>query len=446
MSFNLTPLRLPAPQEQGRIRRYDDEGWNRSILWLQEIDVSPVIRKFIQPLLGRLLTWECKRLQKRFVADLHNFQDVQGGLLMKQLARHAGSRFGRQYNFAAIKSVEDYRRAIPLMTYADHEQYIESVRHGDTSTMFGAGTRVHMFAMTSGTTSRPKYIPVTDDYLRQYRAGWMTWGIQNFIDHPQAFGAHILQLVSSMDDERAPCGLPSGAISGFTAATQKRAARNIYSSPACISEIKDTEAKYYVALLMALRFPALTIISANPSTLLGLARTLDQQHEMLIDDLARGQLNESLEIAETIRRQINKALKPHRARANELRQLARRNNCLRPLDAWKMPFVGCWKGGTLSLYLRQFPDWFGNVPVRDIGLVASEGRMTIPLQDEGSAGVLDVQSSFFEFLPARDGQADGCQTLLPHEVEVGREYFIILTTPSGLYRYEIGRASCRETV
>lgn len=400
--------------------------------------MSPVVRKFVQPLLGRLLEWECRRLQKKFLSALDNFQNVQCDLLISQLQRHAASDFGRRYDFASIRTVADFRRAMPLTTYADVEPYIEQVRDGRCEAMFGRGTRVHMFAMTSGTTSRAKYIPVTDDYLRQYRTGWMTWGLKTFLDHPAAFQSYMLQLVSSMNDEQTPCGLPAGAISGLTAATQKRAARNIYSSPPCVAEIKHTPTKYYVALLMALRFESLTIVSANPSTLLGLARTLDEQHEMLLDDLARGRVNDSIDLPPTVREQLTHALKPHERRARQLRDVARRGGGLRPRDAWHMPFIGCWKGGTLSLYLRQFPQWYGGTAVRDIGLIASEGRMTIPLHDEGAAGVLDVQGSFFEFLPASDGRNDGSETLLPHEVEVGREYYIILTTPSGLYRYNIG--------
>ena len=51
------------------------------------------------------------------------------------------------------------------------------------------------------------------------------------------------------------------------------------------------------------------------------------------------------------------------------------------------------------------------LPVRDIGLLASEGRVTIPLQDRTPAGVLDTLASFYEFIPADQWEREPVQTL-----------------------------------
>jgi hypothetical protein len=92
----------------------------------------------------------------------------------------------------------------------------------------------------------------------------------------------------------------------------------------------------------------------------------------------------------------------------------------------------------MGLHLREFPEFFGDVPVRDIGLLASEGRMTVPIADGTPAGILDVTSQFYEFVP-RDAMGEvPPRVLRSHELEVGQEYFILLTTSSGLYRYDIG--------
>ena len=83
------------------------------------------------------------------------------------------------------------------------------------------------------------------------------------------------------------------------------------------------------------------------------------------------------------------------------------------------------------------PLYWGPAPVRDIGLVASEGRFSIPLQTDGSAGVLEVAGNFYEFVPESEIESPEPTALLAHEVEVGRRYFLILTTPGGLVRYHI---------
>ena len=63
--------------------------------------------------------------------------------------------------------------------------------------------------------------------------------------------------------------------------------------------------------------------------------------------------------------------------------------------------------------------------------------MTIPLEDETASGLLDTRSHFFEFVPESEIGSDAPPTLLAHELEVGQTYYILLTTTSGLVRYDI---------
>ncbi len=98
--------------------------------------------------------------------------------------------------------------------------------------------------------------------------------------------------------------------------------------------------------------------------------------------------------------------------------------------------IACWTGGTLTPYLDLVKAYWGDKPLRDPGLIASEGRMTIPVEDGAAGGVLDIASSFYEFLPFDEGQ-NGGRTLLAHELEEGKNYYLILTTSSGFFRYNI---------
>ena len=91
----------------------------------------------------------------------------------------------------------------------------------------------------------------------------------------------------------------------------------------------------------------------------------------------------------------------------------------------------------MGLYLRDFPEYFAKTPVRDIGLLASEGRMSIPLEDGTPCGVLDVTSNFYEFIPVSEYESAQPTVLLPHDLEVGQDYYILLTTSAGFYRYDI---------
>jgi len=65
-----------------------------------------------------------------------------------------------------------------------------------------------------------------------------------------------------------------------------------------------------------------------------------------------------------------------------LEQLANEHGELLPKHAWPgMSVLAVWTGGSVNVYLPQLPGLYGDVAIRDHGLSASEGRMTIPLAD-----------------------------------------------------------------
>ncbi len=140
---------------------------------------------------------------------------------------------------------------MPVRGYDGHEPYIDRVRQGDVSALFGPGTEVLMFAMTSGTTARPKTIPVTTESLRNYRDAWTIWGILAFDAHPTILEKGlrpILQIASNWRETTTPAGIPCGAITGLTARMQNPLVRQTYCMPPAAVGIKDIEAKYYTAL------------------------------------------------------------------------------------------------------------------------------------------------------------------------------------------------------
>jgi hypothetical protein len=220
---------------------------------------------------------------------------------------------------------------------------------------------------------------------------------------------------------------------------QKRIIRWLYCVPGCTSRIQDTASKYYVVLRLSLPLSVGMVIAANPSTLVNLARAGDQQKESLIRDIHDGTLSEAIEIPADVRATLARTLRrKHRARARELEQIARRTGTLYPRDYWpKNCILGNWTGGSVGAYLRHFPRYFGETPIRDVGLIASEGRMTIPVTDSTPSGVLDITSHYFEFIPESEMGKTNPVTLAAHEVKEGGQYYILPTTAFGLYRYHI---------
>jgi len=379
-----------------------------------------------------------RRVLGRFLRAADHATEVQQRILLERVRANASSDYGRDHGFSEIRTYQDFIRRVPVSTYETLAPYVERVRQGHVGAMFGSGQRVLMFAMTSGTTDQPKYVPVTDRFLADYRRGWNAFGVKVLMDHPSAFLRPIVQVTSPMDEQLAPSGVPCGAITGLMACTQKRIVRKYYVTPPCVAYIPDARARYYTIMRLAMAGDVGFMITANPATQLRLARIGDTFAEQIVRDVSDGTLSGELDVPARVREQLAPRLKPNPARADQLRHIRETTGRLLPKDVWNLGFVANWTGGTVGLYLQDFPEFFGDTPVRDIGLLASEGRMSIPIEDTTPAGILEVTSNFYEFIPAEEHDADTPTVLRSHEVEVGREYFILLTTSAGFYRYDVG--------
>ena len=171
-------------------------------------------------LLGSPVEIRARRLARAFLDQTRRAADVQRALLLRRVARHAESQFGRDHFFGEIRTPADFRRRVPIGTYDRHEPYLDRVRQGNLGALFGPGTEVLMFALTSGTTNRPKTIPVTRESLQDYREGWTIWGILAFDAHFEILRRGlqpILQLASDWRETVTAAGIPCGAITGLTA-------------------------------------------------------------------------------------------------------------------------------------------------------------------------------------------------------------------------------------
>jgi hypothetical protein len=375
---------------------------------------------------------------QRFVAGTSRSFTTQRQVLFDKLRRNAESDFGRRLGFAKIRSLADFRR-LPISSYEDYRPYVDRVKRGETSAMFGPGTQVLMFSMTSGTTGQAKYIPITREFVAEYRQGWNLWGSAVFWDHRPLLQRWSLQLSSDWRKSYTDGGIPCGSISGLASEMSPLVSRVVFVNTRPLMKVNDPLAKHYVSLRLALLKRNIgSLITANPSTLVELAKIADRDRETLIRDIHQGTLSDKYDVPGEVRRALRWRLRPNRERARELEQIVERTGHLLPRDYWpQLELLSVWTGGSVGAYLPPLREVYGDLPVRDHGLSASEGRMTIPLEDNTSAGVLDYTSQYFEFIPEEEHGRPDPIVLEAHELEIGKRYFVVLTTSSGFYRYDI---------
>lgn len=394
--------------------------------------------KLVRHVAGKVVARPVKRQLAQFERATHEPQIHQESLLRRILDYHRDTDFARDHRFELVRTAADFRRQLPVTTYEYVEPYMARVCRGDFRALL-ADRQVYMFALTSGTTAARKYIPVTPQYLADYRRGWNLWGLKVFQDHPEVKLRPIVQMSGDWEESHTEAGIPCGAVTGLTATMQKRIIRLVYCVPPEVAKVKDAAAKYYLVLRLGLPRRVGMIIAANPSTLINLARAGDQEKEALVRDVHDGTLSPHVNVPDAVRAALARRLrKAHPERARELEAIVRRTGHLYPRDYWPQDCIlGNWTGGSVGSYLRHYPRYYGGTPVRDVGLIASEGRMTIPMADATPGGVLDITTHYFEFIPEAEADSPSPVVLGAHELEEGRAYFILLTTAYGLYRYNI---------
>ena len=370
---------------------------------------------------------------------------TQERLLATILERNKNTEYGKSFNFAGLKSLKDYQGNVPIIDYEDIRERVDRMTRGEENIL--TAEKPVLFAQTSGTTGNPKYIPVTPTC--QKGGGTTTWLHFARTDHPDMFAGKVITIVSPAIEGHTPSGIPFGSTSGMVIRELPGIVQSAYAVPYEVYEVEDYEAKYYALLRFGVAENVTMLGTANPSSVVKLAEMADRLSDTLISDIRDGTLSNEFDIKPELRQTLEPKLRADPARAKQLEQMReRRGGRLLPADYWPhMALIGCWKGGTVSAYLERFPQWYdpdgkGMPANRDMGYLASEARMSIPVSDHGAGGVLTIHLNVYELVPAEDidanpGDPDLWRFLGVGDLEIGHEYYVFITTTGGLYRYDM---------
>jgi hypothetical protein len=361
---------------------------------------------------------------------------AQWAKLKQILNENQHTQFGRQHNFAGIKSVHDYRNAVPMRDYEGFRSYIESAMAGEKGILTAEDPV--MFATTSGTTGSPKYIPITRGYMEEFRLASVVSGYHLLRSFPSMANGVTLSIVSPAEEGRTEGGIPYGAISGQLFKHEPFLIKKFISPiPYEVFLVKDYETRYYLLLRLAVALPLSCFYTLNPSTIALLCRRLQSHEGRLIKDVRDGTVTPpgNLKLPAETFSAIKHLVRPDRERALQLLTLAQQDQ-FTPEKIWPtLQVVSCWTKAAASFYLADFPKYFGKVPVCDITYGASEGRGTVFMGPGQQMAALN--SHFFEFVPEAEIDQPNPTILLAEELENGQNYYILFTTSGGLFRYHI---------
>lgn len=318
---------------------------------------------------------------------------TQEKVLNNLIRSGSNTLIGNQCNFSSIKNKDDYRKRVPIFHYEDLRPYLDKILI-EKQTNILWDKPVNWFAMSSGTTQdKSKYIPITKESLTQghYKCGEQMLAIYAQAN-PKAkfFLGKTLLLGGSKQINNISEGVFTGDISAILIKNLQFWAK-WSRTPEKIALIPDWETKLEALTNYAIKSDIRAFMGV-PSWLLVLLKK--------------------------IKKDTGKEL----------------------TDLW--PNLEVFFHGGVSF--TPFIDQYKKLIPKESMLYwetynASEGFFGVQLIESSKDMLLMLDSGiYYEFLPTSEWESPNPQTLTLEEVEVGKNYALIISTNGGLWRYHIG--------
>lgn len=114
--------------------------------------LSPAISTLARMRMWRIESWITHPVQ------------AQREVLQELVTAAQYTEFGRKYNFSTLFTIKAFKQAVPIQEYDDLKPYIHRIMDGEQNLLWN--TPVYWFAKSSGTTSdKSKFIPISDESL-----------------------------------------------------------------------------------------------------------------------------------------------------------------------------------------------------------------------------------------------------------------------------------------
>ena len=368
---------------------------------------------------------------------------MQETCVKRLMRKNKTTVYGKLHNFKDVKSIEDYQKIVPLSVYDDYDDYVWRMANGEKGLI--TNMYVRRFTESSGSTGKQKLVPLSY---------WAEWVCQCF-----SFSAPIGCAVKYFGRKGRPLPPQNGLL------TAEIGCRKVKGGTiSCLSSIPLLNVKPIITLFttsprevlfpdpdsnMDMNYLKLRYALPNKkisylgtifiTTLESMFFYMEENWEMLCDDIEKGIINDSIKMPEDLRQKFNKKLKPNPKRANELREEFKKGFDSSPIIPRIWPKVGWMYGmgtGSLSFYAKKLRRYIGeDLPMHYLGYTATEAFMAVPIELNSYDYVILPQNGFYEFRPIDQEGYDNLLTI--KDLEVGKEYEIILTNMSGFYRYRI---------
>lgn len=330
-----------------------------------------------------------KRVHKKTQSWASNPVVTQQQVFQNLILQAQNTQFGKDHNFTAIKTFEDFAKQVPIRDYEELKPYVDKVVNGESDILW-KGKPLY-FAKTSGTTSGAKYIPLTKEsmptHIEAARNAILNYihetGKADFVDGKMIFlqGSPILEEKN---------GIQLGRLSGIVAHFVPKYLQKNRMPSWETNCIEDWETKVDAIVGETLN-ENMTVISGIPSWVQMYFEKLQKEKNKPVGDIFK---NFNLFIYGGVN------YGPYRAKFENL--------IGRKVDS-----------------IELFP--------------ASEGFFAYQDSQKEKGMLLLLNGGiFYEFVKSEEFFTENSRRYTIGEVELGVNYVLIISTNAGLWAYNIG--------
>ncbi|MBE6811827.1 MAG: GH3 auxin-responsive promoter family protein [Ruminococcaceae bacterium] len=378
-------------------------------------------------------------ISSRYTADpMPNQQQ----LLLSLMKKNADTEYGKKYNFKDITTFEEYQDNVPITDYDDYEPFIDRMIAGEQNLI--TYKKIKNYIQTSGSAGKPKLIPLCGKAVWNFQIMGFCAPLAATLNYYKKQGLPMPGQHSFLTIEVINRDLPNGNKASCLSAIPFNLLRPIAQffsvTPKAIlypEQPEETDMNY-LKLRFALENPSVTALTAAlVMYLVSMFEYLEKNWQVLVEDIEKGTISESVRCPEELRKQLLKKCRPNPQRAAQLRAEFEKgfDTPIGPRIWPDLAWTSAMRGGSLAVYAGKLKKYCGDLPFNNTGYAASESLMAMPLEMSALDAVLLPKSCLFEFLPV-DAPA-GTRPLLMDQLEVGKEYEVIITNLAGLYRYRM---------
>ncbi len=343
--------------------------------------LSPAISR-----LARLRVWQIEQW-------INNPLAAQREVLQHLVTAAQYTEFGRKYNFDNLFTIKAFKETVPIHEYDDLKPYIERLMNGEENLLWN--TPVNWFAKSSGTTSdKSKFIPITDESLQE--------------THFQ--GAKDLLTLYYHFNPESDLLTGKGLVIGGSHQVNKLNDDTMFGD---LSAVLMQNTPFWGSWL---RTPELSV-------------ALLDEWETKIEKLAESTIPENVTSISGVPTWTLVLIK-------RILEITGKQTLK---EVWPNLELYMHGGVSFTPYKEQFHKLIG-APINYIDIYnASEGFFAAQNNPDEEGMLLFLNHGiFYEFLPVEEYGKSNPQTIGLDEVELNKNYALVISTNGGLWRYLVG--------